>query len=822
MLGKTLTGRYKIVKQLGGGGFSQTFIAEDGHLPDRPTCVIKQLKPASSQLDILRISRELFDKEAKVLYRLGKHECIPSLLAHFEEDEEFFLAQELVEGDVLTQEIKSGECLGEQYTLDFLLDILPTLDFVHRQQVIHRDIKPSNLIRRASDRKIVLIDFGAVKEVSTQPISQLGHTSSLVIGSPGYMPNEQYSGKTIYASDIYAIGMIAIQALTGLPPNQIPEDPVTSEFRWHDTVKVTPTLANVIDRMVRFDFRMRFQSADEVLEALKPLLMRSQAQTVFSIVNPNVDNEASAFNAALTVSSQARDQDNQQEQLAVQSVAQPAAAPPKEIALLFTKELAFTETADDLEMSEDPMRSKKLICLVCTGILENDINRLKNFSFEELLQDLHQQFPSIADLKEGLVSAVKTIAIPKQRQYLIVAKTIFNLVSKLYTKLEEITPAQEPTNSSPSTATKGQTAQPQRPEVIQVSHLVINAGSAQLVAPIEELPAILPSPSDEAAAIDQRYEQLFADLEDLTNIEEADDLNGSYLTDNSTDNSADNSEDIAVGFEHEPAQPLPDGNSDRQISDIYTLVAYNIDIDPQQTRLKKLLFYAYQDQWESDPRQLNSIDWSNLLRELVSFMPTYNQLTALISEAVQRVSKPAEYAAIAQILVSKLEPLYPEVISSVINSNNYEQKSNHRIPFDPQLVMNLFDLRLELVRFTNPMRAKILLFSILYYPFDPDRDRWQDLRSHALDSLLRQLFYAYPSLSLAESMVWQTTRSLNDAKSYEQSASYIIQAIKFLYEQLAAKSMLHPSTNSFSASSDTDSTQARFSTNSDDDTCQFI
>ncbi|MCA6518677.1 MAG: serine/threonine protein kinase, partial [Pseudanabaena sp. M110S1SP2A07QC] len=204
MLGKTLTGRYKIVKQLGGGGFSHTFIAEDGYLPDHPTCVIKQLKPASSQAEILKVSRELFDNEAKVLYRLGRHECIPSLLAHFEEDEEFFLAQELIEGDVLTQEIKRGECLGEQYTIDFLTDILHTLDFVHRQQVIHRDIKPSNLIRRASDKKIVLIDFGAVKEVSTQPISQLGHTSSLVIGSPGYMPNEQYSGKTMFASDIYA------------------------------------------------------------------------------------------------------------------------------------------------------------------------------------------------------------------------------------------------------------------------------------------------------------------------------------------------------------------------------------------------------------------------------------------------------------------------------------------------------------------------------------------------------------------------------------------------------------------------------------------
>ena len=114
MLGKSLTGRYKIVEQLGGGGFSQTFIAEDAHLPDRPRCVIKHLKPASTEEEILKISRELFDREAKVLYRLGRHDCIPSLLAHFEEDAEFFLAQELIEGDILTKELKREQCLGEE------------------------------------------------------------------------------------------------------------------------------------------------------------------------------------------------------------------------------------------------------------------------------------------------------------------------------------------------------------------------------------------------------------------------------------------------------------------------------------------------------------------------------------------------------------------------------------------------------------------------------------------------------------------------------------------------------------------------------------
>ncbi|ELS34016.1 serine/threonine-protein kinase [Pseudanabaena biceps] len=778
MLGKTLTGRYKIVKMLGGGGFSQTFIAEDGYLPDRPACVIKQLKPASSQAEILKISRELFDKEAKVLYRLGKHDCIPSLLAHFEEDEEFFLAQELIEGDVLTQEIKRGQCLGEQYTIDFLTDILPTLDFVHQQQVIHRDLKPSNLIRRTSDKKIVLIDFGAVKEVSTQPISQLGNTntSSLVIGSPGYMPNEQYSGKTMYASDIYAIGMIALQALTGLSPNQIPEDPITSEFCWRDLAKVTPTLAEVLDKMVRFDFRQRYQSASEVLDALQPLLTRSLAHTILSVVAPSVD------------------------------------APPNPIPANTIKspiDKLIDDVSDDLEMCEDPVRAKKLVCLVCTGILENDLNRLNNFSFGELLQDIYQQYPTIELLKENLVKAVKTIDVQKQRQYLIVAKIVFNAASQMYQK--PAVAIAEPVASPPSILP----SPPSRPEVYSVNHLVINADSAQLIAPIDNSfnslePATIESATIEPAAVNVTSMQMSSELG-------------------------------IVGHEIAAIDPYAYDESD-----VYAWVAHDIDTDTQQMRLKKLLFYTYQDVWESDLRQLNSINWTNLLRELVSFVPTFAQLTALIQGAVQRVSKPTEYLAIGNLLLIKLEPLYPDRADvnhgcalPIETTSNSPQKAIHpelptelpmdlqsprKIPFNPQIASDLFDLRLELMRFTSSMRAKILLFSVLYYPFDPDRDNWQDLRSHGLDGLLRQFFYAYASFDRAEKSIWQTARSLSEPNAYDQSASYILQAVSSLYDLLEVKSMQHPAEGRQSPSDDTDFTQPSliFRSSDDDDTCQFI
>ncbi|MBD2177987.1 serine/threonine protein kinase [Pseudanabaena sp. FACHB-1998] len=789
MLGKTLTGRYKIVKQLGGGGFSQTFIAEDRYLPDRPSCVIKQLKPASSQEDILEISRELFDKEAKVLYRLGKHDCIPSLLAHFEEDEEFFLAQELIEGDVLTQEIRRGQCLGEQYTIDFLTDILATLNFVHSQQVIHRDIKPSNLIRRASDRRIVLIDFGAVKEVSTQPISQLGHTSSLVIGSPGYMPNEQYSGKTMYASDIYAVGIIAVQALIGLPPNQIPEDPITSEFNWHDLAKVTPTLANVIDKMVRYDFRQRYQTAHEVLEALQPLLTRSLAQTVFSAVTPSLPSE---------------------EIQSIQPSSDTASNSPNPVLSQF--EILLQDVSDDLEMSEDPVRAKKLICLVCTGILENDLNRLNNFSFVELLQDLHQQYPTIDAIKENLVKAVKTIAVQKQKQYLIVAKIVFNTVSKLYpsTKSEPV----EAISSSQFNHNAANSSAQATPQIAySVSHLVINAGSAQLVAPLDTSQSSNSNKTSEVLLEETPPEVPFVSEPQFNFSQDELSLLDPYPTE---DNDPDN---------------------------IYAWVAHDIDTDAQQMRLKKLLLYTYQDVWENDPRQLNSIDWVALLKELVSFMPTFSQLLALVKESVQRVSKPQEYSAIANLLLSKLERLYSEGFEEIdpsINSNSstngfntqpndqYAQPVNvqidRKVPFDHKIASDLFDLRMELLRFSNPMRSKILLFSVLYYPFDAERDNWQDLHTHAIDGLLRQLFYAFPTFAKVENIVWQTARSLNEANDYQQSASYILQVIQTLYEQLEAKSMRHPAEGSLSPSGDTDFTQpsAIISNSDDDETCQFL
>lgn len=273
MLGKILGGRYQIIRHLGGGGFGTTFIAVDKHLPGNPQCVVKQLKPKTGEDPVVwKAARRLFNQEAEVLYLLAKHPQIPGLFAHFEEEQEFYLVQEFIEGHELRQELASIKQFSEPEVINLLRDILEILVFVHQQNVIHRDIKPSNIIRRKADGKLVLIDFGAVKQFSTQMINSHGQTSlTIVVGSPGYMPNEQLVGKPRFSSDIYAVGMLAIQSLTGLNPKQLPEDPYTCEIVWRNFVEVSSELGDILDQMICYDFRQRYQSASEVLAALDSL-----------------------------------------------------------------------------------------------------------------------------------------------------------------------------------------------------------------------------------------------------------------------------------------------------------------------------------------------------------------------------------------------------------------------------------------------------------------------------------------------------------------------------------------------------------------------
>jgi serine/threonine protein kinase len=275
LIGKTLLERYKITEKLGEGGFGDTYLALDLALPGNPTCVVKHLQPKNPNPKLFPIAKKLFDREAEFLYRLSKHEQIPTLYAHFCEGNEFYLVEEFIEGKELSQELIANQPLNSQQTIKLLQEILEVLAVVHEQNAIHRDIKPENIIRRKQDGKLVLIDFGAVKEVTALTSTMGGKTSLTVsIGSLGYMPSEQAMGKPQLASDVYAVGMIGIEALTGLKPCQFPEDPQTKEIMWRDQLQIDETVAGILTKMVNPYCGDRYQNASEALQGIQSLTLR--------------------------------------------------------------------------------------------------------------------------------------------------------------------------------------------------------------------------------------------------------------------------------------------------------------------------------------------------------------------------------------------------------------------------------------------------------------------------------------------------------------------------------------------------------------------
>ena len=273
MLGELIGARYKIINVLGAGGFGHTYIAEDTQRPGNPRCVLKHLTFASPNPAVLQQVRRLFQMEAETLERLGRHDQIPQLLAYFEENQEFYLVQEFVEGHPLSDELTEGTHFSEEQVIALLEDILSVLEFVHAQGVIHRDIKPENLIRRDRDGKFVLIDFGAVKTLGNTIAEATGETSlSIPIYTSGYGASEQCLGRPQFSSDLYSLGMVAIQTLTGMRPSQLPQDFHTSEIVWRDQAQLGESLAAFLDKMICYHYIHRYQSPLEARQALQQVV----------------------------------------------------------------------------------------------------------------------------------------------------------------------------------------------------------------------------------------------------------------------------------------------------------------------------------------------------------------------------------------------------------------------------------------------------------------------------------------------------------------------------------------------------------------------
>jgi serine/threonine-protein kinase len=277
--GITLGTNYRIVRELGRGGFGRTYLAEDAHRFNEP-CVLKEFAPQVHGSYALQKSEELFEREAGVLYKL-QHPQIPRFRQLFRvtiNDRGYlFLVQDYVPGQtyrfLLDARKRQGLRFIEAEITQLLLQLLPVLEYTHSLGVIHRDISPDNLILRLSDGMPVLIDFGGVKQVAATAESLFAEVNGTPpvatrIGKLGYAPVEQMQMGIVYPhSDLYALAATVLVLLTGKEPHQL-LDSNTLNWNWRAESSVSVQLADILDKMLAHAPNNRYQSAREVLQAL--------------------------------------------------------------------------------------------------------------------------------------------------------------------------------------------------------------------------------------------------------------------------------------------------------------------------------------------------------------------------------------------------------------------------------------------------------------------------------------------------------------------------------------------------------------------------
>ncbi|MBE9166710.1 serine/threonine protein kinase [Pleurocapsales cyanobacterium LEGE 06147] len=268
--GTILNDRYRIIRQIGRGGFGRTYLAEDTHRY-REKCVLKEFAPQVESDRDLRKAEELFEREAGILYQL-KHEQIPKfealLRTRVDGKECLFLVQEYIDGYTYWELLQRRGKFSEKEVIQLLVELLPVLEYIHSQNLIHRDISPDNLIRRNTDGKPILIDFGCVKVAANAVSKSTGQWITL-IGKKGYAPEEQMrKGLAFASSDLYSLAVTVIVLLTDKQPDEL-YDSHRGDWRWQQEIRVSSHLAKILDTMLAYNPRDRYPTAQKVRQALE-------------------------------------------------------------------------------------------------------------------------------------------------------------------------------------------------------------------------------------------------------------------------------------------------------------------------------------------------------------------------------------------------------------------------------------------------------------------------------------------------------------------------------------------------------------------------
>ncbi|PSF31686.1 hypothetical protein C7H19_22370 [Aphanothece hegewaldii CCALA 016] len=261
MLGQRLASRYQILKKLSSTQDHRTYLAQDCQSVGNLKCIIKQIHPPLSDSKTLEQARNLVQQETTKLAQLNDFPQTPKLLDNFEEAQAFYLVQEWIEGISLKVELSNIYHYSEEQVITFLQESLTILQFIHEKRIIHQNIKPSNWIRRQSDSCLVLVGLGNIKP--------LGNSLAATITSENscYIAPEQLRNRPQLSSDLYSLGLIAIQALTGINPVNFDEDE-QGKILWESHYKGLSSLPSILNKMISLAPQQRYSSSQENLAVL--------------------------------------------------------------------------------------------------------------------------------------------------------------------------------------------------------------------------------------------------------------------------------------------------------------------------------------------------------------------------------------------------------------------------------------------------------------------------------------------------------------------------------------------------------------------------
>jgi serine/threonine protein kinase, bacterial len=279
--------RYRVLQELGNGNFARTFLVENIQQPEAGRAVLKLLKPNRHDRRLQILARTLFEQEIQILKDLEPYGSTPSLLAEFNRDGDRGLVQTFIEGTSFQDTFQRNLFWNEAQLISFLTTTLNTLGLLHNAGFIHRDLNPAHWIQPLDDPSLVLIDFNGAQKLRVGEERSLkvslnrepDITTAFVIGTSGYMAPEQMQGHADVRSDLYSLGLIAIQGVTGRSPTQFSRN-IQGEIRWQPIAPLRIELIDILTHLVRYHPQDRYASA---AEALREVNENTQARWPYRI-----------------------------------------------------------------------------------------------------------------------------------------------------------------------------------------------------------------------------------------------------------------------------------------------------------------------------------------------------------------------------------------------------------------------------------------------------------------------------------------------------------------------------------------------------------